>query len=270
MSGRPFVLAGLLVALGCEAAPSPLGGGVDLGAPDTPAPSPDAGAAPDARARRPAAAVVPEQLNFFGSLIAPSRRAVVVTNAGSAPLEVSGAWVEPPASPFVLVPPPESGLLPAGLAPGEAIALGVGFPSEPLEEGFAVEATLYIRTSDPVAPERQVRLQAEDRHCCRCEWSLATTTLDLGGAVVGTRLEGSVVARNTSARWACGLRFVPEGGCEDFVVEPLVLPPTSTAAARILFSPRRAGTQTCRGSLVDQHVYGQGYPLVLTGAAIAD
>jgi hypothetical protein len=118
---------------------------------------------------------VPEMVDFGRvSLIAPARRPVRVTNAGSYRLEVFGIDTDPPFS-VVLA----SG---ASLGAGEAAHLWLQV--EPTTEG-PIEGTVRLFSDDPAEPMRTLRVMAHGVNLPPCQIAMSEEPIDFGAVPVG-------------------------------------------------------------------------------------
>jgi hypothetical protein len=139
--------------------------------------------------------VLPRQVLLFPSL-APSRRAVILANAGDAPLELREvAIVDAPDAPgaeaFRLdsAPPPV-------LVPSASSRLFIA--SRPPEDRSAVAARLEVRSNDPDEPTLQIRLRAEGTVLPSCVFEIEPRVMRFGRVEIGRGARRALTVRNQS------------------------------------------------------------------------
>lgn len=241
--------------------------GTDLLPGAAPPASTDAGLDPDAGAPPGRIQVLPPVLSFgLVSVLAPTRRSLLVTNAGFGPLEVQSAAIDDAlvAAGFSLGPVD----LPTRLTPGDHLELALSLAAN---EGFPAEGYITVRSDDPVEPAARVRVLAEGTDCCPCRWRIAPEAVDFGPvALTSTSVaETTVVNEGPSA---CLLTVDPGPDCTaafGYVgPRPLRLAPTASVAFPVRFAPAEVGRQACTLQLRDGHIFGEARALVLLGLGI--
>lgn len=181
--------------------------------------------------------VFPAQLNFgLVSLIAPSRRTVLIANAGQDPLNVRNILVDTAGTGAFTVSGVSSGVIPAG----QSLSVTVEF--QPQVEG-PIESELVIQSDDQDEGEVRVRLIGEGIMLPPCSFEVAPAQLNFGvverGRVSSRAFEirnvGSNVCLVTAARLQPGTD--PEFSMPDGDVSSLMVPAGAATTIRVDFAP---------------------------------
>lgn len=139
--------------------------------------------------------VLPTTLNFGQvSLIAPSRRTIVVTNVGFAPLELSSIrFDQGPTGPF------QAQVAAQVLQVGDTLPITIEF--QPTVEGPIMDI-MRIASTDTDEPEVQVTLLGEGVNLPPCSYEVAPQALNFG-----------VVERGRTTRRAFEIRNIGQNDC---------------------------------------------------------
>ncbi len=185
--------------------------------------------------------VLPATLNFGQvSLIAPSRRTIIITNVGFAPLEVSNFT-------FGLG---NNGPFTAPMAQADVLQVGETMPVtiefQPRAEGPNTD-TLIIRSNDTDETETTVTLIGEGVNLPPCSYEVAPQSLNFGVVERGRQTRRAFEIRNTGQNdcLVTGVRLVPEATAPEFTlpdgdVMSLRIPAGSATTIPVGFSPTRS------------------------------
>ncbi|CAN0435219.1 unnamed protein product, partial [Discosporangium mesarthrocarpum] len=188
--------------------------------------------------------ILPPQLNFgLVSLIAPSRRTVLVTNVGFDDLEISDIVADTGGTGSFTAPGAGATVIP----PGGSYEITVEF--QPVAEG-PIETTLLIRSNDQDEAEAEVRLIGEGINLPPCSFEVAPATLSFGvvqvqrfqGRAFEIRNVGSNDCLVTSARLEPGTDA--EFSLPDGDVRSQIIAPGSALTIRVDYSPQTVGTHS--------------------------
>ena len=192
--------------------------------------------------------VIPEVVNFgLGTLIAPSRRTLLVTNVGFAPLRISEIVADSLATgAFTYTLPPDVNLGDA-LEPGQDLELTIEFQAQ--SEG-PIESTLLIRSNDADEAEKAVRLVGEGINLPPCQFEIAPANLSFGVVPLTGTLQRAFEIRNTGANdcLVTSARIEPGSDPEftlpDGDLQSEFIPPNSALGISVEFGPSAAATFT--------------------------
>ena len=190
--------------------------------------------------------VIPEVVNFgLGTLIAPSRRTLLVTNVGFADLVISEIVADTLGTGAFSFSLPPGTNLGTPLEPGESIEITVEFQAQ--AEG-PVESTLLLRSNDADESEKEVRLVGEGINLPPCQFEVAPANLSFGVVPRTGSLQRSFEIRNTGANDCLVTSARIEPGSDDEFTLPdgdlqsEFIPPNSALAVTVEFAPTGAAT----------------------------
>lgn len=221
----------------------------------------------------PELTVVPEQLVFgLTSVIAPARRALLVTNVGTAPARIVDVEPDTAGTGAFTAPNPPLGTLPAGAS----AAIDVVF--EPPGAG-PYASTLRITSEDADQPTLEVRLVGEAISTGPCAAEVVPARLDFGRVEVGDTRRLAVEIRNEDGAIDClvsSARLLPGGDPDFALVGPgaaFIVPAGRRRTIELSYTPSASVGHEARLELtlssptqprVEVVVSGQGEPPNLT------
>ncbi len=187
--------------------------------------------------------VLPPQLNFGDvSLIAPSRRTVVITNTGYAPLQVSDIQLDTEGTGAYSSPDAMAGVI----QPGSSLNVTVEF--QPLTEG-RITSKLRVISNDQDEPMLDVDLIGNGVNLPPCSFEIAPAQVAFGVVQLGRTIGRSFEIRNTGANdcLITSARLTGAGPMNEFAlpdgdVLSQRIPAGSAETIRIEYSPTMAGT----------------------------
>lgn len=157
----------------------------------------------------PDISVLPTTLNFGQvSLIAPSRRTVIVTNVGFAPLQINGVG-------FGASREFTTQATAVVLDVGETLPITIEF--QPVTEG-PVMGELIVSSNDGDEPETRVTLLGEGVNLPPCSYEVAPQALNFGVVERGRSVRRAFEVRNIGQNdcLVTGMRLVPEVTAPEF------------------------------------------------------
>lgn len=216
---------------------------------DRPIEAPDGGSADGGALHRPCIDVTPSQLNFsLTTILAPSRRTVLITNVCFGDLALTEIFIEPEDGPFSTSATPDI------LGPGQALPVELVFVSVDPQEG-PWEAKLIVRSNDPDRTEVRVRLTASDNSERDCRLVASRPELDFGTVSAGDTDRQDLAFTVESTNHRCGVVAAalpgPDAGSPFVVTEPTRrfsgLSTGDTSTVTVEFTPPKPGAY--RGEL---------------------
>lgn len=191
----------------------------------------------------PDIAVVPEQLNFgLVSLIAPSRRTLLIQNVGYGPLSINSIVPDAAGSGAFTVSE-----MSGSLAPGESLPVTVTF--QPVAEG-PITSELVITSDDQDEQQIRVPLLGEGINLPPCTFEVAPAQLAFGVVERSRTLSRAFEIRNTGTNdcLVTGVQLLAgsdqEFSLPDGDVQSLIIPAGSATTVRVEYSPTATGDNT--------------------------
>lgn len=190
--------------------------------------------------------VVPAQLNFgLVSLLAPSRRTLLITNVGFEPLQIFDLRFETSVSSFSVASVPS---VPFSLQAGDVVAVDLDFWPERTDG--PVETRLIIESSDPDEPRVEVLLRAEHMTPPRCPVTVTPTKIAFGAVPTRQTTSLTLTLTNEADVTPClitGFQLSDASNSAFMLVTDgwsstsTLIEPGESVSAQVRVTPRRAG-----------------------------